>query len=847
MSQKEELEIILRQRKSEITKNVVYHAVSHAVISNNISSEHHLWLVPTSELSMSSSLISDFSGRRTIIVAGQQLSTAVIGGLISKNSKIAELLISGGASEITIDSPRGSITHVILRFTTYIPDRTDIKSYELIGRDYVNDIRWRVPVWPNPNQAEPVGIQQSNSIKSNALISSKAELKYRPILDPSQEKIKRDNYYNSTILVIEGGPGSGKTTTMIQRLKFLSDSIAVEDYGNQLSQNQQEIIRNNLIKWKFFSPNIFLRDYLQNSMQSEGLSNSGDSVEVLSTYIVNVFDSMFASKRFKNVKKYDSDNRYYTGSKKQNIKFISKIIEKFCSTLIERKKIKLIETQINCNTQSDKDKFNSIIAKTDDLLSDNISIYKTANFLGSYFQINSSFDSTLRYFINKQKTFFSEVVKKIVDASIQNDDILLNFYITYEEINRSNNNDDYEELLEFTSDRKKVNGFVENELTRLIKLKLSADSEMILNVYSEYLLDYDHLFRLTYVVRSLEDEKRNIFNNLDDILFDSFLSVRDKFKIDESNFYHSDYLKSEYINNSDYLNIIDRCVLIICLTRIYSALEFTNAERLMSLESYSFFIQNRLNVIGIDEVTDFHPFEVLCIESFLHKNLSSLTICGDLMQRLTKRGVRDWSEYFSFERNFHIEQLSNSYRQGPKLLKAAFGLYGLTTKRKLEMRSVFDIYDIEPEPLYFHHHDLEIRLKFLIDQIQSTLDFYNNNCPSIGIFVNDESDIYTYLNSLRKYTKTLSLNMQVIGCFNGKDLQIQNSIKIFSLDYIKGLEFDVVFLMDYDKMILSRGKRFAYRNAYIGISRSSFHFGLISESNYGIDAIGNILSSESNW
>lgn len=847
MSQKEELEIILRQRKSEISRNVIYHAVSHAVISNHISNEHHIWLVPTSELSMSSSLVTDFSGRKTVIIQGQQFSTAVVGGLISKNSKIAELLITGGNSKITIDSPRGAITHTILRFTTYIPDRTEIKCYELIGRDYVVDTRWRVPIWPNPHQTEQDEIKKSASIKSNALISSKSELKYRPILDPAQERIKRNNYYNSTILVIEGGPGSGKTTTMIQRLKFLSDSIAVDDYGSSLTQSQQDIIRRNLIKWKFFSPNKFLRDYLQNSMQSEGLANSLDSVEVLSTFIINVFDSTFTSRRFRNVKKYDSDNRYYTGSKTQNQKFINRIIQRFCINYIQNRKTNLIQIKNHCNIDSDKDIINSIIAKTEDILNDKITIIKFANYIGNYFQLNSHFDSGLNYFDNKRNKFLKDVVKKIYENCLLNDDVLFDYYLIYEENNKSSNNNNILDLVEFSRSKKDLDEFIQFELRRLLKLKLSGDEKMILNIYPEFIQDYQQLLKWDYIVQSLKDQKRNAFQNYDQYVFEAFIETKQEFLVEEPNFYHKAYIESEYINNSEYLNLIDRSVLIVCLNKIYASLEFGNSKSLLLLDSYKYLNSMKLNVIGIDEVTDFHPFEVLCIESFLDKKLSSLTICGDLMQRLTKRGVRDWSDYFSSDRDFLIEQLNSSYRQGPKLLKAAFGLYRLTTKRSLEMRSVFDSYDIEPEPIYFCNESLDIRINYLISHIQKALEFYNNVCPSIGIFVHDENDIVTYMNVLRKHVKTLSIRLQVIGCFNGRDLQVQNAIKIFSLHYIKGLEFDVVFLMDFDKMMMTEGKRFAYRNAYIGISRSAFHFGIISGSNYGIENMSEFLNSNSNW
>lgn len=84
--------------------------------------------------------------------------------------------------------------------------------------------------------------EKINSVKS--FLRTSAFLRSQHLLDPCQEDAKRSHIYDGVPIVIEGGPGTGKTTTMIQRLKFmlsreaLDTSDGADGYENPLTPEQ---------------------------------------------------------------------------------------------------------------------------------------------------------------------------------------------------------------------------------------------------------------------------------------------------------------------------------------------------------------------------------------------------------------------------------------------------------------------------------------------------------------------------------------------------------------------------------------------------------------------------------
>ena len=130
--------------------------------------------------------------------------------------------------------------------------------------------------------------QQQEDLKNITIyIRKQGEMRYSLIVDPIQTSIMEKHLFDGKTVVIKGGPGTGKTTTMIHRLAYLTDTFAIkEDETNQLNkydlknyQRKQllEAIKDNR-DWIFFSPSQMLKDYLADAMRQEGLTHTDKKV-----------------------------------------------------------------------------------------------------------------------------------------------------------------------------------------------------------------------------------------------------------------------------------------------------------------------------------------------------------------------------------------------------------------------------------------------------------------------------------------------------------------------------------------------------------------------------------------
>lgn len=122
--------------------------------------------------------------------------------------------------------------------------------------------------------------------KTQSFIRQGDEMRSQHILDEFQENAKRSHLYDGVPIVIEGGPGTGKTTTMIQRLKFLISAQALDGYNAPLSKQQISTLTDPATRdnnWLFFSPTTQLLSFLRQNMVDEGLKvNSQNSTELIS-------------------------------------------------------------------------------------------------------------------------------------------------------------------------------------------------------------------------------------------------------------------------------------------------------------------------------------------------------------------------------------------------------------------------------------------------------------------------------------------------------------------------------------------------------------------------------------
>ena len=71
--------------------------------------------------------------------------------------------------------------------------------------------------------------QQEDLKNITIYVRKQGEMRYSHIVDPVQTGIMEKHLYDGKTVVIIGGPGTGKTTTMIHRLAYLTNTFAIDE------------------------------------------------------------------------------------------------------------------------------------------------------------------------------------------------------------------------------------------------------------------------------------------------------------------------------------------------------------------------------------------------------------------------------------------------------------------------------------------------------------------------------------------------------------------------------------------------------------------------------------------
>ena len=199
------------------------------------------------------------------------------------NSLFKEIAIIGPESNIISYSPEESKIEApkAREFNTQVSTTTPLKTEAV-----------KVDQKAEQETKEQYSVDQSyQSYFSRKQISHNRMI----VLGDRQKEIQLAHMFDNHILVIDGGPGTGKTSTMIQRLKLLISSTFytdpeynAEDFSNGTDLNHLKNIWNDFLKdktdkndtWMFFSPTIQLNEFLKNSLSGEGLKYIPESTKV---------------------------------------------------------------------------------------------------------------------------------------------------------------------------------------------------------------------------------------------------------------------------------------------------------------------------------------------------------------------------------------------------------------------------------------------------------------------------------------------------------------------------------------------------------------------------------------
>ena len=693
-----------------------------------------------------------------------------------------------------------------------------------------------------------------------AFIRHQVSLRRNPVLDKQQDAAKFSNLYNGVAVVINGGPGTGKTTTMIQRLKLLIDRGDLEDYIENhddcfLTKLQLDAISSTSDNWIYFSPNDLLKKYLQDNMSYEGLPNANQRTTVWKDFLKDaVRDEYHLAGQdcpFDFAKRKKEDARIYKGN---HIEIISNFSSYYLQQVKERfVKISKIDTSkfewriLGSIITKECAKIESV-SNMKDLLSflihlEGIDQKIVANgvVIKSGSEITSAYNAAVRNLSDKYI------------ALIKRDELKYNEVIEYiktlakapqQEV------DDLEDFEELEPDYGDLNVSLYNKMNALLRrlclkhkdsnTKITPAQKKLLDIVKEYIVDEDvslladSAYFVKHINPALKGFGQYVLSSVPQHYKSYRKSIPDVDKVNWDTEILAEIIESG--KNKPLLNQ-EQALLVGFINNIIKTLYKVNRERFeKSPHKYTAAYKNLCRpVIGIDEATDYSIIDFYGIKSFGHYEVCSYTLSGDIMQLMKDDGIADWSilrHPLLFE-ELEIHNLLMSYRQSAELLSLAAKIY------KVEMgeESPYKCFlkeESTPSPLWLESDDVDEKAEWISERVMEITKAYN--CvPTIAIFTKNKAKADELKEALDDCDNLVRAGIDVKVC-SDNTLEGEKTLRIFPIDQVKGMEFEAVFFYDIDDI---EETTLINKYLYVGLSRASMY--LAVTSNGTSKSISNLL------
>jgi DNA polymerase III delta prime subunit len=694
--------------------------------------------------------------------------------------------------------------------------------------------------------------------RTKAIVDSIA-LKDQPILDKSQ-----DNYCRlplSSQILLVGSPGTGKTTTLIKRISFKSD------FEHLKTTDEIELEHGRLKNWLMFTPNELLKIYLKEAMNKEGLLATDERVvtwdkerTVLGRDILKflkspqggvfarIADDILTDNTSSGLIKYtDKLTDYFNSTNQKNFFDATTLLEKnrprpeiinkensplaqeFGRFIYNCKQIKnLIETR----------KISDADIKTLFLIDNFQKLKPQLTKLRS--EIGALIKQVVDDFIAQQPQVFEQISEIVAESRLlpeqsEDTDLL--------EILPEIDDEDSDTADEPTSDEAEVDLRVETK--RQIRrafvrfAESSAHNRKLKNnrliriweLLAPFFADKNLLLFIGQINIAL---RQKVFGQLDyNRILEQIPIFYDKFRLnllkEDPNLFNANSVESVK-NKKISLNEID--ILIYLILRFAGKIFqenrsfLRNPTKLDLLENIK--TQYRTQ-IAVDEAADFSPVQLGCMYHLAHPEFKSVSFAGDLMQRVTTSGVTNWKECEFVSNDLQKQELVISYRQTPVLLQIAGKLYENTIGQKPPFHSKNADDSQDPRPLKFKADNNEELGEWVAQRVNEIYKINNSKLPSIAVFVPEENDIDLAYEIIQEKLNEISIDVD--KCKEGKVLGTGSKVRIFSVDFIKGLEFEGVFFLGIDE-IHDKKADLLDKYLYVGLTRATTFLGVTYNSQF---------------
>lgn len=695
-------------------------------------------------------------------------------------------------------------------------------------------------------------------------IRKQATLRLNGRLDETQRDIKFSHVLDGTTVVIDGGPGTGKTTTLIQRLKLLINEDDLRDYRDnhedcKLTDEQIRIASDSERNWIFFSPTELLRQFMRDNMNYEGLTDTNNKTVVWADYLRKqlVRDKyQFAGDDFPFdfAKSSMNEKPIYTSNH-------ITLINRFTREYITEMKKKL---QVVAEIDTSRFKWHQVGKRITEVCKDaNKRISATSSLVRLMFDLDAIHEMPTPTGILSAKDVedsYKEQIQRISTSYMAEWRKDEEFYASLVEMakNWKNNNlteEEEEEVGEMDEEEilagaeNKLLSTLKNMMKRLAlhtidtKITLTGRAKQLYDKVNDRIVaaDYENLAEFAYFMQFFYP----IIHNYEGYLFNQITSIYKNFR--------REALKSNMAGwNKKLLKQIveegknrplcqqEQALLIGFINNLVLSIRSVSIRRFDELK-HKFAVAYKdvcRPVIGIDEATDYTLIDYYAISSLRHYRVSSFTLTGDMMQGLRLDGISDWLDLqrSNMFNNVEVKNLTISYRQSPKLMRLADAIYEHEKGQPSPYTCKLEQDDSCPNPLLLESEDEEEKAEWIAKRVLEVKQQYGF-VPSIAVFVADRQDAVELETLLKDDGRLENNGIDVKDCSSGDNLSAQDMLRIFPLEKVKGMEFEVVFFHNIDKV---KASKLISRYMYVGLSRATFFMG-VTTSTTDIDILPEII------
>lgn len=716
---------------------------------------------------------------------------------------------------------RPAIVHADVGAPLTIKSLRDLLAYAGVGEDEIDELERQLT---EADAADNIvrGLQRS------ALTAM--QMRVQPLLDQYQSEIFRLPL--DSRLAILGPPGSGKTTTLIKRLRQKLDFAFLEPEERALVEEPGASGLDHAHSWLMFTPTTLLKEYVKAAFNKEDVPVTDERIQTWDDYRRAIARRSLPILR--------SGNRkgmvIKSGAGILNAETISNQIAWFdaftafqqelflkqlgdAATLLasaEEARIGAIGRQIDAAIGRSQGRPDRLISELATMLEE---LQRIAS--GSRDDTRKSLRRFLSIEVRKDDTFLAALARFITTLAPENED----------DLDDPDGDDDDEEAVPLSGLRAAEAAFIR-------ALRARAVSEVSKRAPSK-------TSRNAQVLKWLEERGTEIPTLTD--IGSKILLQRAMAQISKApaefiakiparyrRFRREAHGEGQWYETVPAAADVDALELdLIILAMLRAANQIGDDAQLIrrlgdrAPDIIGVVAGSRRNQILIDEATDFSPIQLACMAALADPRTTSFFAIGDFNQRLTKWGSRSKEELQWLFKDIDIREVQIVYRQSRKLNDFANRLVSAGDHDATAQLPEF----MENEgvsPVLGTGLSNSARLAAWLASRIREIEHFSGKLPSIAVLVNQESELQPLADALND--ALVDQTIRAVACPKGQAIGPENDVRIFEVQHIKGLEFEAIFFVDIDKLAQSEPELFE-RYIYVGATRAATFLGLTCSGN----------------